>query len=92
MELNFVGQFDNGHDFYDVEKFVDVNVETGRLSDEDIIKVYDALRNEHRLRRGKGKYGNLLSFAEYGDEDVLTDTTYWYEEDILPAQDRLEEL
>lgn len=62
IEVSMTGNFDNGHDFYQVDAVVQVNENTKELTHEEIREIVQDLERADRRRHGKSYRGKCTDF------------------------------
>ena len=68
--VTFTGNFDNGHDFYQVDASVEVDTSKEKLTDADIVSIVEELQKTDRRLHGRS-YRGFVTTIQISSEELF---------------------
>lgn len=66
--VTFTGNFDNGHDFYQVDASVEVDTSKEKLTDAEIVSIVEELQKADRRLHGRSYRGRVTTIEISNEE------------------------
>lgn len=68
--VTFTGNFDNGHDFYQVDASVEVDTSKEKLTDAEIVSIVEELQKTDRRLHGRS-YRGFVTTIQISNEELF---------------------